>query len=237
MNVESTGLVEGGLRRQLVIVSALLLLLIGPLFGPVAQLLGNRFEIEGAVLTLLLSFIVGFGVILAFIFSNTGFGLAGWRDGLRNIGLGRPSRLSTNIVAVVVGLAWGGLFMSSILQFAPDTNLAAVNLFRVATALIAAFGTVLEDLITRGFVMNGLQRINAPGWLQLAGSALLFAVYHTVWSFNVFSFIFSLIYGLILGGLFLWGKRSLTPVIIAHALPVLVAEPFASILIFLAPGA
>lgn len=237
MSIESTRSVESGVRRQLVIVSALLLLLIGPLFGPIAQVLGNRFEIESAVLLLLVGFIVGFGIILGVIFVNNEFGPATWRQGMRSLGLGQPSRLSANVVGVLVGLVWGALFLSSILQFAPETNVAAIDLFRVATALIAAFGTVLEDLITRGFVMNGLRQINAPGWMQLLGSALLFALYHTIWAFNPFSFIFSLLYGLILAGLFLWGKRSLTPVILAHAIPVLIAEPFSSMLIFLAPGA
>lgn len=237
MNIESTSSVASGVRRQLLVVSALLLLLIGPLFGPVTQMLGNRFELETAVFILLIGFIVGFGIILAVIFANGWPNIGTWRDGLRNLGLGQPSRLPTNIVAVLVGLAWGALFLTSILQFAPDTNLAAVNLFRVAAALIAAVGTVMEDLITRGFMMNGLRQLNVPNWLQLLASALLFAVYHTVWSFNGFSFIFSLLYGLILGGLFLWGQRSLTPVILAHALPVLIAEPFSSMLIFLAPGA
>jgi len=37
--------------------------------------------------------------------------------------------------------------------------------------------------------------------------------------------------------LFLWGNRSLTPVILGHGLVVLLAEPFATMLIFLAPGA
>jgi hypothetical protein len=45
------------------------------------------------------------------------------------------------------------------------------------------------------------------------------------------------VYGLLLGGLFLWGKRSLTPVILGHSLVVLLSEPFATMLIFLAPGA
>ena len=60
--------------------------------------------------------------------------------------------------------------------------------------------------------------------------------YHTIWAFDIFSFVFSVVYGLILSGLYLWGKRSLTPVILGHSLAVLVGEPFATMLIFLAPG-
>ncbi|MDX1414686.1 MAG: type II CAAX endopeptidase family protein [Candidatus Promineifilaceae bacterium] len=225
------------LRRHLVIVTALLILLIGPLFGPVTELLGDRLTIEMAVVLVLIGFIVGFSIILAIIFrfnENRDFPR---REQLRRLGLGQRSRMSANIVGALVGLAWGALTMTSILQFQPETNLAEFNLFRVVTVLLAVVGTILEDLITRGYMMNGLQHIKVPGWGQLVLSALLFALYHTIWSFNLLSFVFSLVYGLILSGLFLWGKRSLTPVILAHALAVLISEPFASMLIFLAPGA
>jgi membrane protease YdiL (CAAX protease family) len=225
------------IQRHLAIVAVLLLLLIGPIFGPLPRFLGERFGIETAVMVMLFTFVAGFGIILAVIFGFDEMRSDSWREKLGRLGWGQPSRLAAILVAVVAGLAWGGLFLSSTLQFDPDANLAELSLFRLAAVLVAAFGVVQEDLITRGYVMNGLRRIHVPNWGQLAASALLFALYHTVWGFNVFSFIFSLIFGLILGGLFLWGKRSLTPVIVAHLLPVIISEPFSSMLIFLAPGA
>jgi membrane protease YdiL (CAAX protease family) len=82
--------------------------------------------------------------------------------------------------------------------------------------------------------MNKLQEISVPKWVQVVLSALIFALYHTLWGFNPFSFVFSFVYGLMLGGLFVWGKRSLTPVILGHALVTLISEPFASMLIFIA---
>lgn len=225
------------IQRHLAIVAVLLLLLIGPIFGPIPNFLGERFGIETAVMIMLFTFVVGFSIILAVIFRFNEMRSDSLREKLGRLGWGQPSRLATILVAVIAGLAWGALFLSSTLQFDPDANLAELSLFRLAAVLIAVFGAILEDLITRGYVMNALRQINAPNWGQLVVSALLFALYHTIWGFNVFSFIFSLIFGLILGGLFLWGKRSLTPVIIAHILPLIIAEPFSSMLIFLAPGA
>ena len=236
MNEEAVKSEKRVVQRHLAIVSILLLLLIGPLFGPVTEFLGDRFGIETGVILMLISFIIGFGIILTVIFRFPENRAASLREQLSNLGLGRPSRLSANIVAILVGLAWAALFLTSILQFQPETNITELNLYRLVAVLLAVFGTIQEDLITRGYVMNGLRRINVPSWGQLILSALLFALYHTVWSFNVFSFIFSVVYGLILSGLFLWGKRSLTPVIIAHSLTVIIAEPFSSMLIFLAPG-
>jgi membrane protease YdiL (CAAX protease family) len=225
------------IQRHLASVAALLLLLIGPIFGPVPAFLGERFGIGTAVVLMLFAFIIGFSIILIAIFRFNEMRSDSLRETLGRLGWGQPSRIAAVIAAVIVGLAWGALFLSSTLQFDPDANLAELSLFRFAAILMAVFGAVLEDLITRGYVMNGLRQINVPNWGQLVLSALLFALYHTIWAFNVFSFIFSMVFGLILGGLFLWGKRSLTPVIIAHVLPLIIAEPFASMLIFRAPGA
>ena len=225
------------IQRHLAVVAVLLLLLIGPNFGPIPNFLGERFGIETAVIIMLFTFVVGFSIILTVIFRFGEMSSDSLREKLSKLGWGQPSRLAAILVAVIAGLAWGALFLSSTLQFVPDANLAELSLFRLAAILIAVFGAILEDLITRGYVMNALRQINIPNWGQLVVSALLFALYHTIWGFNVFSFIFSLIFGLILGGLFLWGKRSLTPVIIAHILPLIIAEPFSSMLIFLAPGA
>lgn len=228
---------KGVIQRHLLIVAGLLLLLIGPIFGPIPKFLGERFGIETAVMLMLFIFLIGFSIILVVIFGFDEMRSDSLREKLGRLGWGQPTRLAAIIVAVIAGLAWGALFLSSTLQFNPDANLTELSLFRLASILIASIGAIQEDLITRGFVMNGLRKINIPGWGQLLISALLFALYHTIWAFNVFSFIFSVIFGLILGGLFLWGKRSLTPVVVAHLLPIIISEPFSSMLIFLAPGA
>jgi membrane protease YdiL (CAAX protease family) len=88
-------------------------------------------------------------------------------------------------VAVLVGLAWGALFLTSILQFQPETNIAELSLVRLAAVVLAVLGTILEDLITRGYVMNGLRQINVPSWGQLVLSALLFTIYHTNWELHI----------------------------------------------------
>ncbi len=217
---------------RLAIVVFLLFLLIGPNFGPIPTLLGQRLSIEGAVLALLASFWIGFTIIIAVILRMSDGQSLG--EMLRSFGLGAPSRAAANIVGLVLGLLWGVLFMTSIFQFDPDVNLAEISGLRIVAALLAAGGALLEDFVTRGFLMNQLQSMRIPAWVQVLASAFVFALYHTVWGFNIFSFIFSVVYGLLLGGLFLWGKRSLTPVILGHSLAVLISEPFATMMIFLA---
>lgn len=220
--------------RRLGIVAALLLLLIGPNFGPIPTTLRQSLSLEGAIIGMLVWFLVAFSIIIAVIMRLNGMSL---RELLSYAGLGAPSRLAANIVGVIVGLLWASTFLFGIFQFDPDANIAQISGFRVLTALLAAIGVVLEDVITRGWLMNQMREVQIPSWGQALTSAVLFALYHTVWAgFNVFAFIFSVVIGLVLAGLFLWGKRSLTPVILAHSIAVLLAEPFASMMIFLAPN-
>jgi membrane protease YdiL (CAAX protease family) len=218
--------------RRLAIVTVLLLLLIGPNFGPIPSLLHEHLSIEASVIALLTSFWVGFCIIIAVILRMSGG--TSLRELVRSLGLGASSRPAANIAGLVLGLLWGILFLTSIFQFDPDADIAQISGLRILTALIAAGGALLEDFVTRGFLMNQLQKISVPKWAQVLIPALIFALYHTIWGFNIFCFIFSVVYGLLLGGLFLWGKRSLTPVILGHSLAVLISEPFATMMIFMA---
>lgn len=220
--------------RRLGIVTALLLLLIGPNFGPIPTTLRQSLSLEGSIIGMLVWFWVAFSIIIAVILRLSGMSL---RALLSYVGLGAPSRIGANIAGVILGLLGAASFLFGILQFDPNANITQITGFRVLTALLAAAGTVLEDIITRGFLMNQLRELQIPNWVQAVASAVLFALYHTVWAgFNIAAFISSIILGLLLAGLFLWGKRSLTPVILAHGIAVLLAEPFASMMIFLVPN-
>jgi membrane protease YdiL (CAAX protease family) len=221
--------------RRIAIVTLLLVALVGPNFGPLPQLLRESLSLEGSITGVLIWFWVAFLIILAVVFRmNKSTSI---EEFLTSHGLGVPSGIGANIAGLLLGIVWALLFLSSILQFDPDANLTQINGFRILSALLAAGGALLEDLITRSFIMNQLHKIGSSKWVQVVVPALIFALYHTVWGFNPFSFVFSVVYGLLLGGLFLWGKRSLTPVILAHSLAVLISEPFSTMLMFLAPGA
>lgn len=220
--------------RRIGIVAALLLLLIGPNFGPIPATLRQSLSLEGSIIGMLVWFLVAFSIIVAVIMRLNGMSL---RELLSYVGLGAPSRLAANIVGVIFGVLWAASFLFGIFQFDPDANIVQISGFRVLTALLAATGVVLEDVITRGWLMNQLRELRIPNWGQALASAVLFALYHTAWAgFNIFAFVFSVVIGLILAGLFLWGKRSLTPVVLAHSLAVLLGEPFASMMIFLVPN-
>ncbi|MDW8147950.1 MAG: CPBP family glutamic-type intramembrane protease [Roseiflexaceae bacterium] len=141
-------------------------------------------------------------------------------------GWGRPAPLLLMTLGALVGLLWGVFGMFGYLQFNPEANFFAINLLRRFIVLAGAGGALLEDLITRGFVMGELERMQTPAWVRMIAVGLLFALYHSVWGLSIVSCVFSLVYRLILGGLFLLRKRCLTPVILAHSLALLIGEPF-----------
>jgi membrane protease YdiL (CAAX protease family) len=232
----ATASVKSGLLGPILFVVLLLLLLVGPLFGPVPTFLSSRMDLQPSVIWLLVGFVISFSLIIIVALKLDGEGLAEIGPWLRELGLGKPTPWPAAVVGAIVGLAFGVQFLMTYLQFNPGANVLEISLFRVLTALIAALGAVQEDIITRGYLMNRLNQINVPNWAQALLSALVMASYHAIWALNIASFIATVILGLILSGFFLWGKRSLTPVILAHALVPLVAEPFATLLIFAVPG-
>jgi membrane protease YdiL (CAAX protease family) len=209
-------------KMFVVVIGLLLLVLVGPLFGPVPVALLSSLDVRTATGWQVVFFLVPLAVILAVLRGWMGRHQRSWAD----LGWGRPAPPAAMVLGAVVGLGWGVLGTFSYLQFNPDANILELSLFRAFTALVGAGGAVLEDLITRGFVMGELKRLGAATGVQVLASSLLFAAYHSLWGFNIFGFAFSLIYGLILGGLFVIGKRSLTPVILGHSLALLVGEPF-----------
>src|SRR5689334_2624019 len=215
--------------RRIAMVTLLLLVLVGPNFGPLPHLLRESLSLEGSITGVLIWFCVAFLIILTVVYKmNKSTSI---REFLTSHGLGAPSGIGANIAGLILGILWALLFLSSILQFDPDANLTQINGFRIVTAVLAAVGALLEDLITRSFIMNQLHKIGSSKLVQLTVPALIFALYRTIWGFNPFSFVFSVVYGLLLGGLFLWGKRSLTPVSLGHSLVVLLSGPFATMLI------
>jgi membrane protease YdiL (CAAX protease family) len=231
-----TNSVKSGVLGRILFVVLLLFLLIGPLFGPVPTFLSSRMALEPSLLWLLVGFVISFSLIIIVALKLDGEGLAEIGHWLRDLGLGKPTPWPAAVVGAIVGLALGALSLMAFLQFNPGANVLEISLFRVLTALIAALGAVQEDILTRGYLMNRLNQISVPNWAQALLSALVMAGYHAIWTLNIGSFIATVILGLILSGFFLWGKRSLTPVILAHALVSLLAEPFNTLLIFSIPG-
>lgn len=209
-------------KTAIVRVVMLLLLVVGPSFGPIPAYLAATLDLRTAVAAQLGVFVAVYGVVLvATINVMRKCGITG-----SDIGWRQPSRAGAIVAAVVLGLVWAGLGAMGYLQLEPNANLLELSSYRVAISLVAAAAVVLEDWITRGFIMEAMRRTGFSTWMQILGSSTLFAVYHSVWALSIAGFLASFVYGLLLAGLFVFGRRSLTPVIVAHSLTLLLGEPF-----------
>lgn len=210
-------------HTNLLIVSCLLIVLIGPYFGPLPQYLSSRMALRTATVWLMLIGLIPLGLILAWMLRR----MRQQGQTLADLGWGQPSRWWVLALGTLLGVLFGISGIQNFLRLDPTADPFEFSLLRVVTALLGAITAVGEDLITRGYVMHELQRLRTPTWVQICGSSLLFALYHSLWNFHLLTgFVPSLVVGLILSGFFILGKRSLTPVLLMHGLMLVVGEPF-----------
>lgn len=222
-------------QRNLLIISGLLVLLVGPYFGPLPKYLMSIMALHAATVWLMLIGLIPLGLILAWMLRL----MRQQGQTLADLGWGQPSRWLALIVGTLLGLLWGVLGIMGFLHFQqlagqPPSDPFEISLFRVFTAILGAITAVGEDIITRGYVMHELQRLPTPTWVHVCGSGVLFALYHSVWNFTLPGFVASLVFGLMLSGLFILGKRSLTPVFLAHGLAPVLGEPFLTMSLIMA---
>ncbi len=136
------------------------------------------------------------------------------------------------IAAVVLALlyATGTLATPAVLSHMAEGS--ALKLWGVICTLVAAG---VEETIFRGFVMSELQAIGAPAGMQILLSGLNYAVarYWVTLAYGPLNLLFPLptllvttIFGMFLGGVYLLGRRSLLPPVLAHGLINLLVEPW-----------
>lgn len=217
--------------QNVVIVALIMILIVGPAFATIPNYLVDRFDRNTATFWQMSSFFV----TLLFALAVTIVLIRARRIDWRGIGLFAPTPWYAVVIAVITGLFWAYSSTFYLRGVDPDADILSMWLtispLRVFLVVVGPIGAWIEDFITRGFIMNELKEARVPSWLQLLFSGLLFALYHSVWMvpiigvYFLYSFAASFGYGLLLGGLYLIGKRSLTPVMISHGLTVLIGEP------------
>jgi len=205
------------------ILSALLVLLVGPIFGPVTGYAKEALGVRG-----------GAGLVVALfsaVFVVLAVGTMRWvrQNGqtLADLGWRQPTRTSAVVVAVLWAVLWAGFnIMGYVHQIDKAADPMEISMLRAGTAIGGLVIAFCEDLIGRGFIMNHLKKLGRGTWFQVVFSSFIFAFYHSVWTLSIAGFIMSFIVGLILAGFFVWGRRSLTPVVVAHGLCLFLGEPF-----------
>ena len=125
------------------------------------------------------------------------------------------------VIAVVYGLAWVAM------SYARGGNPLAWSWQRpimMGVGLILAFG---EEIAVRGLILDRLERCGTGRLVQIVTTGAVMGVYHGVvghhvWpSYMISSFV---LFGL-LSALYMYGRRSLTPPLIAHAMTHFLGDP------------
>lgn len=174
---------------------------------------------------LLASFYLDLGF---FVSTSIVIGLVYWwqrahGERLADLGWRRPTPVPVLIVAVLYGALWTA-----------STYIAPGHLsffaFPWERFIMAPLGIVLataEELLFRGFMMEQLRRAAVPTWLQIVVSAVTIASYHGLvgFAYNLSVAIVSVLLFGILAVIHVWGKRSLTPNITAHAMTHFFGDP------------
>jgi membrane protease YdiL (CAAX protease family) len=191
-----------------------------------AQYLAARMTMFDAAVWLEVGLSAAFAVILVI--------LVFWQraQGSSLVALGwdrAPTTLSV-VCALALAAAWLGMSWMGVRQLVPTADPGEFHWIRLALAPLGIFMALVEETMMRGFFMNQLNRAGVSTWLQILASGVCTALFHALQSASVQAFaqtfIFSTILFSLLAGLYVLGKRSLYPNLIAHGLTEALGEPY-----------
>ncbi len=160
------------------------------------------------------------------------FGLLVWllhRRGsrLRDLGLGQPTRWWA--LALGIGIA---IVYSAFTALNPriGSHLLEFSLLKLLAIVAAVVAGLVEETVFRGYVMTTLGRMGYGLVVQILLSGLFFALAHFYAFVAPLSLLvvqgLTFLLGVALAITYAIGKRSLTPVIISHALIDIFIEPW-----------
>lgn len=168
------------------------------------------------------SFMVAMAVILSVIIV--------WQrsrgSSLAELGWGRPTSVSALILAVLMGAAYLSSSAFAAHYVLPGVDVTAFHWSRVALLPVGLFLAIGEETMMRGFFMTELQKARVATWLQIVASGVCSAVYHALQNPTLIGFIPAFVLFSMHAGLYVLGKRSLTPVIITHSIYHILGEPY-----------
>jgi membrane protease YdiL (CAAX protease family) len=169
---------------------------------------------------------VGFTVAMAVILSVIIVWQRARGSSLAELGWGKPTTPLALALAVLLGIAFlGGSYFGarSVLRGVDVTEL---NWVRVALAPLGVFLAIGEETMMRGFFMTELNRARVATWLQIVASGACSALYHAFQNPTPMGFFPSFVLFSLHAGLYVVGRRSLTPVVLAHGIYHVFGEPY-----------
>ena len=152
-----------------------------------------------------------------------------------DLGWGRPTTPLALVLAVLLGAAFLGWNYMAAGRLLTSVNVTDVNWVRVALVPLGIFLGAAEETMMRGFFMTELQRARVSTWLQILASGACSASYHTLQSPTLMAALMAFVASFVLfsihAGLYVLGKRSLTPVVLAHSIYHVFGEPYLLMLV------
>jgi membrane protease YdiL (CAAX protease family) len=157
---------------------------------------------------------------------------------LADLGFGRPATLRATGFGLLVAIVYIAVTASNPAVGPHLFDFSALKLLAIPVAVVAG---VVEETIFRGYVMTAIADRGRGPITQAVASGAVFGLAHLYgFSISPASYLITLAFtaalGTALGAVYLAGHRSLTPVILAHAVISLVIEPWLLLSFFAAPG-
>jgi membrane protease YdiL (CAAX protease family) len=153
------------------------------------------------------------------------------KQSLKDLGWGKPTSASALVLGVLFAFALLGLCYTNNKRFGVELPIGRINPPRILAAVLTAFAGIVEEIGMRGVLMTELDKIKTRTWLQVLISGFCYAIYHSLQFLAspvqfVQSMTVSTLLGIILAGIYVLGRRSLTPCILSHGLANLLGEPY-----------
>jgi membrane protease YdiL (CAAX protease family) len=143
---------------------------------------------------------------------------------LGDLGLTRSAPRPVWGAAILLAILTAALLVAGPLR--RSATLRESSAYRVSGGLVAGLaGGLGEELVFRGFVMTVLAWGGYSTAAQIVASSVLFALARAAWRGGVGAVAPTALVGAMYGSLYVWGGRSLLPVIGAHALISVLVEP------------
>ncbi len=153
---------------------------------------------------------------------------------LAELGWGRPTTPLALVLAVILGAAYTSFACFGARHLLPGVDVMQFTWTRLLLAPLGIFLAVSEETLMRGLFMTELQRGQVPAWLQILASGACSALYHAFQNPTLIGFLPSFILFSLHAGLYVLGRRSLTPVILAHSIYHVLGEPYLLMMVFAA---
>jgi len=171
-----------------------------------------RFDLFHAAAWLQVGFTVALAIILAVIVLwQRARGLS-----LADLGWGRPTtKLALGLaMALAAAYLYGSYFGARFVLRKVDV--LELNWIRFALMPLGLFMAAGEEMMMRGFFMTELHRARVPTWVQIFASGACSASYHSLQNLSWVGFLPSFVLFSLHAALYILGRRSLTPTVVAH---------------------